>query len=84
MKTISYFCGFTILLQIVMTVEQIEDEVIIRLPKFMDFETMQRTIDLLSLKEATARSEAIQEDVDLLSKEVNKGWWTKNRARYIK
>ena len=67
-----------------MTVERIEDEVIVRLPEFMDFEAIQRTIDLLSLKEATARSEAAQEEIDLLSKEVNKGWWMKNRERYIK
>jgi len=67
-----------------MTVERIEDEVIIRLPKFMNFEAIQRTIDLLSLQEATALSEATQDDVDLLSKEVKEGWWAKNRERYIK
>jgi len=67
-----------------MTVEQLNDEVIIRLPKFMDFEAIQRIIDLLSLKEATAHSVATQEDIDLLAKEVNKGWWEKNRNRYIK
>jgi len=67
-----------------MTVEQINDEVIIRLPKFMDFEAIQRIIDLISLKEATAHSVATQEDIDLLAKEVNKGWWEKNRSRYIK
>jgi hypothetical protein len=67
-----------------MTVELIEDEVIVRLPKFMDFEAMQRTIDLISLKEATARSVATQEDIDLLAKEVKSGWWAKNRSRYVK
>ena len=67
-----------------MTVEQIEDEVIIRLPKFMDFEAIQRTIDLISMKEATARSMATQDDIDLLAKEANRGWWTKNRSRYVK
>ena len=67
-----------------MTVEQINDEVIIRLPNFMDFEAMQRTIDLISLKEATARSVATQEDIDLLAQEVNRGWWAKNRSRYVK
>ena len=67
-----------------MTVERIADEVIIRLPNFMDVEAIQRTIDLLSIKEATACSEATQDDVDLISKEVHKNWWTKNRERYIK
>jgi hypothetical protein len=67
-----------------MTVEQVDNEVVIRLPLYMNFEAIQRTIDLLSLKEATARSVATQEDIDLLAKEVNNGWWKKNRSKYIK
>jgi len=67
-----------------MVVERINNEVVIRLPSFMNFEAMQRTIDLLSLKEATARSAATQEEIDLLAKEVNKGWWAQNRERFIK
>ena len=67
-----------------MVVERVNNEVIIRLPMYMNFEAMQRTIDLISLKEATARSAATQEDIDLLAKEVNKGWWETNRSRYVK
>ena len=67
-----------------MVIERINNEVVIRLPSFMSIEAMQRTIDLISLKEATARSVATQEDIDLLAKEVNKGWWAKNREHYIK
>ncbi|MDR2206179.1 MAG: hypothetical protein LBE36_08510 [Flavobacteriaceae bacterium] len=67
-----------------MIVERTDNEVIIRLPEFMDFEAIQRTIDLMSLKETIARSAATQEDVDLLAKEINKKWWAKNRSRYIK
>ena len=43
----------------------------------------QRTIDLLSLKEATARSAAAQPDIDRIAREANTGWWEKNRSRYI-
>jgi len=67
-----------------MIIERIDNEVVIRLPAFMDVEAMQRTIDLISLKEATARSVATQKDIDSLAKEVNKGWWAENRSRYIK
>jgi len=67
-----------------MVIERVKNEVIIRLPSFMNIEAMQRTIDLISLKEATERSVATQEDIDLLAKEVNEGWWAKNRERYIK
>ena len=67
-----------------MIVERMDNEVIIRLPAFMNFESLQRTIDLMSLKEATANSIATQEDIDLLSGEVMKGWWAKNRSRFLK
>jgi len=67
-----------------MVVERVKNEVIIRLPSFMNVESMQRTIDLISLKESTARSVATQDDINLLAKEANKGWWAKNRERYIK
>jgi hypothetical protein len=67
-----------------MIVERINNEVIIRLPVDINFEAMQRTIDLISLKEATARSTATQEDIDLLAKEINKGWWAENRNHFIK
>jgi len=67
-----------------MIVERTDKEVIIRLPEFMNFEAVQKTIDLLSLKEATTRSVATQEDIDLLAREANNGWWEKNRSKYIK
>ena len=68
----------------IMTVERTDNEVIIRLPEFMNFEAMQKTIDLISLKEITARSTATQEDIDRLAGEANKGWWAKNRSKYLK
>ena len=67
-----------------MIVERVDNEVVIRLPAYMDVEAMQRTIDLISLREVTARSTATQKDIDALAKEVNKGWWAGNRSRYIK
>ena len=67
-----------------MIIERIDNGVIVRLPGFMNYEALQRTIDLLSLKEVTARSVATQEDIDLLAKEVNKDWWSKNRSRFLK
>ena len=67
-----------------MVVERANNEVVIRVPSYMNFEVMQRMIDLLSLKEANARSIATQEDIDLLAKEVKKGWWEKNGSRFLK
>ncbi len=66
-----------------MLIERTNDEVIIRLPSYVDTEGVQRLIDYLSYKEATAKSKAKQADVDKLVKQVKKGWWEKNKHRLI-
>jgi len=67
-----------------MVIERTEDEVIIRLPAYVDTEGLQRFIDLLSYKEASAKSEATQEDVDELVKEIKKGRWANHSSKHIK
>lgn len=67
-----------------MVIERTKDEVIIRLPAYVDTEGLQRLINLLSYKEAAAKSVAVQQDADDLAKEVKKGWWAKNGSKYIK
>jgi hypothetical protein len=59
-------------------------EVIIRLPSYVDIEGVQRLVDYISYKEATAKSKAKQADVDKLVKEIKKGWWDKNKKRLMK
>ena len=60
-----------------MLIERTSNEVIIRLPSYVDTEGLQRLVDYLSYKEATSKSKAKQSDVDQLAKEVKKGWWSK-------
>ena len=67
-----------------MTIERTSKEVIIRLPSYVNTDGLQRLVDYLTYKEATTKSKAKQADVDALAKEVKKGWWTKNRSRFIK
>lgn len=67
-----------------MLIERTSSEVIIRLPSYVDTEGLQRLVDYLSYKEATSKSKAKQSDVDKLAKDVKKGWWSKNRSRFIK
>jgi hypothetical protein len=66
-----------------MLIERTNSEVIIRLPSNIDTEGLQRLVDFLSYKEVTSKSKAKQSDVDKLSKQVKKGWWSKNRIRLI-
>jgi hypothetical protein len=67
-----------------MFIERTSSEVIIRLPASVDTEGLQRLVDYLIYKEVTSKSKAKQADVDKLAKEVKKGWWKKNRKRFIK
>lgn len=67
-----------------MVIERTKDEVIIRLPSYIDTEGLQNLINYLIYKEATDKSQAKQEDVDKLVKDIKKGWWNKNRKRFIK
>ena len=67
-----------------MTIERTSSEVIIRLPSYVDIECLQRLVDYLIYKEATAKSKAKQADVEALAKEVKAGWWKENCSRFIK
>ena len=67
-----------------MVIERTSKEVIIRLPSYVNTDGLQRLVDYLTYKEATAKSKAKQTDVDALASEVKQGWWTKNRSRLIK
>ena len=67
-----------------MLIERTSDEVIIRLPASVDTTGLQRLIDYLTYKEATANSNATQEQVDKLAIDVKKGRWKKNRKCFIK
>lgn len=67
-----------------MLIERTSREVIIRLPSSVDATGLQRLVDYLTYKEATANSKATQQQVDKLAKDVKRGWWKKNRKRFIK
>jgi len=67
-----------------MNIERTKKEIIIRLPLSIDTEDIQNLINYLIYREATEKSQAKQEDIDKLAKDVKKGWWNKNRRRFIK
>jgi hypothetical protein len=67
-----------------MTIERTDSEVIIRIPSFVNTEGIQRIIDLMAYREATAKTKAKQKDVDKLAKDIKKGWWEANKKRFVK
>lgn len=67
-----------------MVIERTKNEIIIRLPSSIDTEGLQNLINYLTYREATEKSRAKQPDIDKLAKDIKKGWWTKNRKKFIK
>lgn len=67
-----------------MLIERTSKELIIRLPNNVDTIGLQRLLDYLTYKEATADSKATQSQIDKLAKDIKKDWWKKNRKRFIK
>lgn len=55
-----------------MTIQRKDGQIIITLPASVDIEGVQRLINFLLYKEAVKDSNARQEDVDQLAREVNK------------
>lgn len=67
-----------------MTIERINNEIVIRMPGNIDIEELQRLINLLIYKEVTVSSKATQEEVNELATEANKSWWDQNKDRFLK
>ena len=65
-----------------MTIERDSNEIVIRLPDTVNVDHLQQVINYLMYLEATADSQAKQENVDELAQQVNKGWWEKNKHRF--
>jgi len=64
-----------------MILERTNDEILVRLPAYVDLSELQNMLDFLQYKELTAKSKAKQSDVEELAKTVNKSIWTKVKAR---
>lgn len=64
-----------------MILERTKNEILIRLPAYLDLTDLQNMLDFLEYKELTAKSQAKQSDVDELSKAINKSIWEKIKDR---
>ncbi|MEA3444645.1 MAG: hypothetical protein U9R19_07955 [Bacteroidota bacterium] len=67
-----------------MIIERTHNETLIRVPNYVNIEGVQRIIDYIRYQEVTAKSQAIQKDVDKLAEEVNQSWWEKNKDTFLK
>jgi hypothetical protein len=64
-----------------MILERTNNEILVRLPAYVDLSELQNMLDYLEYKENTAKTKATQKDVDNLSETVNKSIWSKFKAQ---
>jgi len=66
-----------------MQIERTTDEILIRLPGWVKLEAIENLLDYLVYSEATSKSKATQDEIDLLAKEVKNGWWEQNKHKLV-
>ena len=68
-----------------MLIERTKTETVIRIPTaLMTSLEVQDLLDYLFYREITAKSQATRKQVNKLAKSVKKGWWEKNKDRFLK
>ncbi|MDD3788981.1 MAG: hypothetical protein PHO94_09870 [Petrimonas sp.] len=64
-----------------MILERTKNEILVRLPAYVDLAELQNILDFLKYKENTAKSKATQKDVNELSELANSSIWEKFKAK---
>ena len=67
-----------------MKVERINNELIIRLPASVNAAEIQDLLSYLRYQELTSTFNVKQSEVDKLADKVNKGWWQRNKDKFMK
>ncbi len=66
-----------------MKIERKAKEIIIRIPASVSIDDLQEFINYVRYKELTSKTKTSQNQVDTLSRKVNKNWWKKNRTKLL-
>jgi hypothetical protein len=64
-----------------MILERTKNEILVRLPAYVDLTELQNMLDYLEYKENTAKSKATQQEVDNLAEAVNERIWTRVKGK---
>ena len=64
-----------------MILERTKNEILVRLPAYVDLSELQNILDFLKYNENTAKSKASQKDADELSRLANISMWENFKAK---
>ena len=67
-----------------MSIERINNELLIRIPSSVDVGILQQFLDYIRVKTVASQSDASDDDILALSDEINKNWWTENKHLFLK
>ena len=67
-----------------MSIERINNELLIRIPSSVDVGILQQFLDYIRVKTVTSQSNASDDDILALSDEINKNWWAENKHLFLK
>jgi hypothetical protein len=67
-----------------MVVESINNETVIRVPSSIKFDFIQDFIDYLSVKSIISKSQANDEEIDILAEQAQSDWWEKNKSKFLR
>lgn len=56
----------------------------IRVSADTDLTGLQRVLDYINFREIASKSKITQDQIDELSGEVKKSWWSKNKDKFMK
>lgn len=65
------------------SVERTEEAILIKLPLDTDVSDIQRVLNYFEYVELVGHSQATQDQINELAKDVNKEWWEKNKDRFL-
>ena len=67
-----------------MNVIRRNNELIIQIPDDLPFSYLDELIGYLNVKAILSKSEATDEDIELLTEQIKADWWARNKNRFIR
>lgn len=67
-----------------MTVERVNNEILIRLPASFEMKKVQAIIEYFRMLEIARKNRGSEEEAAEIAQEVDKKWWTANKQRFLK
>ncbi len=64
-----------------MILERTKNEILVRLPAYVDLTELQNMLDYLDFQEQTAKTKASQKEVDALSDTITQNLWDKVKVQ---